>query len=187
MRSRQDKDDGRDDDKTGDECGGELSSGERASAGARIGRVDAGVGEPVEGHRGRARGEHGDYDPEQLVCSRKPGGSEHCATKSEGQSEDRVLPLDHLESDAKIPQDGHKKIVRQISVLRSTHSGTLLPKSYKEFSRSATSARSAIDLGRSESRRVIAIVRGRSIARRRSCIAERRCPPGASEAPRRSR
>jgi hypothetical protein len=53
------------------------------------------------------------------VRSRKPGGSEHCATKSEGQSEDRVLPLDHLESDAKIPQDGHKKIVRQISVLRS--------------------------------------------------------------------
>ena len=110
-----DKDDARDDHKTGDECGGELSSGERASAGARIGRVDTGVGEAVEGHRGRARGEHGDYDPEQLVCSGKPGGSEHCATKSEGQSEDRVLPLDHLESDAKIPQDGHKKIVRQIS------------------------------------------------------------------------
>jgi hypothetical protein len=66
------------------------------------------------------------------VRSRKPGGSEHCATKSEGQSEDRVLPLDHLESDAKIPQDGHKKIVRQISVLSSQISDRHIPALYSQ-------------------------------------------------------
>ena len=45
----------------------EMAGGKSAGASAGIGGVDGCVGEAVEGHRGRARGNHGDYDPEKLM------------------------------------------------------------------------------------------------------------------------
>ena len=71
----------------------------------------------IEGHGGGTGSEHGDDDPEKLMDCGKAGGGEHGSAEREGESEDRMLPLDHLESDAEIVEDGHRKIVRQLSVL----------------------------------------------------------------------
>ena len=108
-----------DDDEGGDEGGREMAGGEGAGASAGIGGVDGGVGEAIEGHGGGAGGEHGDYDPEKLMGGGKARGGEHGSAKSERESEDGVLPLDHLESDAEAVEDRHGKIVKQFSVLSS--------------------------------------------------------------------
>ena len=97
--------------------GDEMAGGKSAGASAGIGGVDGGVGEAIEGHGGGAGGEHGDDDPEKLMGGGKAGGGEHGSAESERESEDGVLPLDHFERDAEIVKDGHRKIVRQLSVL----------------------------------------------------------------------
>ena len=43
--------------------------------------------------------------------SGKAGGGEHGSAQSEGESEDRVLPLDHFEGYAEVVENGHRKIV----------------------------------------------------------------------------
>ena len=95
-----------------------MPGGERARAGARIGRIDGGIGEAVKGHGGGASGEHGNHDPDKLMSGGKSRGRQHGSTKSEGEREDRVLPLDHFQSDAEVVEDGHGTIVeQQFSVL----------------------------------------------------------------------
>jgi hypothetical protein len=47
----------------------------------------------------------------------KAGGGEHGSAKSEGESEDGMLPLDHFQGDAEVVEDGHGKIVEQWSVV----------------------------------------------------------------------
>ena len=36
------------------------------------------------------------------------GGGEHGSAKREWESEDGVLPLDHLEGDVEVAEDGHR-------------------------------------------------------------------------------
>lgn len=117
MRSGEDEEGAGDDDKSGDKGGREMAGGKSTGASAGIGGVDGGIGEAIEGHGGGTGSEHGDDDPEKLMDSGKAGGGEHGSAEREGESEDRMLPLDHLESDAEIVEDGHRKIVRQLSVL----------------------------------------------------------------------
>jgi len=105
-----------DNDKGGDEGGREMAGGQCAAASARIGRIDGGVGEAIEGHGGGAGGQHGDYDPEKLMRGGKSGGGEHGSAESEWESEDGVLPLDHFEGDAEVVEDGHAS---RVSVLSS--------------------------------------------------------------------
>ena len=93
-----------------------MSGGKSAGAGTRVGGVDGGVGEAIEGHGGGAGGEHGDDDPEKLMGGGEAGSGEHGSAESEGESEDGVLPLDHFESDAEVMEDGHGKIVEQLPV-----------------------------------------------------------------------
>ena len=40
-------------------------------------------------------------------------GGEHGAAKREGQSKDRVLPLDHLERSTQVLQQRHARIVKE--------------------------------------------------------------------------
>ena len=115
LRSGQDEDPAGNDDESGDECGRQLSSGKRASAGAGIGGVDGGVGEAIEGHGGGAGGEHGDDNPKKLMRGGKAGGGEHGSAESERKSEDGVLPLDHFERDTQVVKDGHREIVTENS------------------------------------------------------------------------
>jgi len=110
LRSGENEDRAGNDDESGDECGRELSGGERASASAGIGGIDGGVGEAIEGHGGGAGGEHGDDDPKKLMRSGQSGGGEHGSAESERESEDGVLPLDHFEGDAQVVEDGHREM-----------------------------------------------------------------------------
>jgi hypothetical protein len=105
-----------DDDERGDKGGREMAGGKSAGAGAGIGGVDGGVGETIEGHGGGTGGQHGDYDPEKLMNGGKAGGGEHGSAESERESEDGVLPLDHLEGDAEVVEDRHGS---RVSVLGS--------------------------------------------------------------------
>lgn len=108
MRGGDNEDGARDDDEGGDECGRELPGGQRAGASPGIGSVDGGVGESIKGHGGGARRKHGNHDPEKLMPGRKAGGGEHGSAESEWESEDGVLPFDHLEGDAKVAKDEHE-------------------------------------------------------------------------------
>ncbi len=116
LGSGEDEDGAGNDDEGGHEGGREISGGECTCAGAGIGGVDGSVGESVEGHGGGAGGDHGDDDPEKLMGCGKAGGGEHGSTESEWEREDGVLPLDHFESDAKVAEDGHGSIVKQLAV-----------------------------------------------------------------------
>ena len=97
----------------GDECRREVSGGKSASASAWIGGVDGGIGEAIEGHGGGACGDHGDNDPEKLMHGGKTGGGEHGSAESEWESEDGVLPLNHLEGDTEVAENGHEEIVTE--------------------------------------------------------------------------
>jgi hypothetical protein len=99
----------------GHEGGREMAGRKRTGARARIGGVQGSVREAIESHGGTAGGDHSDHDPQQLMEGRKARGGEHSSAKSEWESEDGVLPLDHLEGDAEIVKDGHGKIVKQSS------------------------------------------------------------------------
>src|ERR1700722_273260 len=96
-----------------------MAGGESAGTGARVDGVDGGIGEAIESHGSGAGGEHGDYDPEKLVRGGKAGSGQHGSAKSEWESEDRVLPLDHFEGDAEVVEDGHGS---RVSVLGSSFS-----------------------------------------------------------------
>ena len=113
LRGGQNKDGAGDDDEGANERGREISRGNSASAGTRIGGIDGRVGEPVESHCRGAGGEHRNDDPYKLMRTRKAGSGEHGSAESERESEDGVLPLDHFERNAQVAQDGHRKIVRQ--------------------------------------------------------------------------
>ena len=110
-----------------------MSGGKSAGAGARVGGVDGGVGEAIEGHGGGAGGEHGDDDPEKLMGGGKAGSGEHGPAESEGEGEDGVLPLNHFESDAEIVKEGHGDDCRTCvgAVLSSQFS--VLSKSTRRF------------------------------------------------------
>ena len=81
------------------------AGGQMAHFGARIAPVDGRIHQPVERHGGGARAHHRDYDPGQLSADfgrvvaafaerqQRPG-------EGEGQGEDRVLELDHVEREA---------------------------------------------------------------------------------------
>jgi len=90
-----------------------MAGWKSTSASAGISRVDSGVGKAIERHGGGAGGEHGDDDPEKLMGGGKAGGGEHGSAESERESEDGVLPLDHLQGGAEVVEDGHRRIVRQ--------------------------------------------------------------------------
>ena len=78
-----------------------------ASGRAGIGGVDSNISETVEGHRCRTRRDHSDNDPGQLTSARQAIRRQQGAAQRERESKDRVLPLDHLQSYAQIPQDRH--------------------------------------------------------------------------------
>ena len=84
------------------EAAGQQSGGQGADRGARIQRVDVGIGKAVEGHGGRARGDHGYADPAEGAQGRNPVGGNHGAGESKGKREEGMLPLDHIESYANI-------------------------------------------------------------------------------------
>jgi hypothetical protein len=94
----------------------ELSGRQSAGASAGIRGIDSGIGEAIEGHRGRARREHGDYDPKKLMRRRNARSGQHRSAKSEWESEDRVLPLNHFQRDAQVAEDGHEEIVASRSL-----------------------------------------------------------------------
>jgi len=114
LRGGKDKDSAGGDDESGDEGGGEIAGRKSAGAGAGIRRVDSRVGEAVEGHGGGARSDHGDDDPEKLMRGGKSRGGEHSSAESERESENGVLPLDHLECDPEVVEDGHGEIVNGV-------------------------------------------------------------------------
>src|SRR5258708_29933821 len=84
-----------------------MSGGKGAGAGAGIGGVDGSVGKAIESHGSRARGDHGNDDPQQLTDGGNARGCEHGPAKREWESEDGVLPLDHVERHAQIAEEGH--------------------------------------------------------------------------------
>src|SRR5262249_17989883 len=86
----------------------ESSSGNRTSCGTRISRVNLRVSQTVECHGGRSRGNHTYQNPSQLRQPRHTARSQHGATKCKGKGKDRVLPLDHLESDGNAAEDAHR-------------------------------------------------------------------------------
>ena len=61
----------------------------------------------VKGHGGGARGYHGDDDPDELMRGGQAMGGEHGSGKGEGEREDGVLPLDHLERGAQVMEERH--------------------------------------------------------------------------------
>jgi hypothetical protein len=85
------------------EADGKLAFGQSAIGGAGIARVIFQVGDAVDGHGGGTRAYHGDDDPQNLAPSWKraaSAGGEERPYQREGQGEDGVLELDHLEDDA---------------------------------------------------------------------------------------
>ena len=95
--SRRENEDGTGNDyERGHKSRGKLTGGKSAGAGAGIGGIDGGIGETVEGHGRGAGRNHVDNDPQKLMGSGKAGGSKHGAAERERESEDGVLPLDHL-------------------------------------------------------------------------------------------
>jgi len=114
LRSGKNKERAGDDDKCSDEGGRKMAGGESAGAGARVGGVYGHVGKAVEGHGGGPSREHGNDDPEKLMRCGKAGSGEHGSAEREWESEDGVLPLDHLERDAEVVENGHREIVRQM-------------------------------------------------------------------------
>ena len=107
MRSSEDEDDARNDNESGDEGWREVSCRESPGASARVGRVDGRVRKAIERHGGGAGSEHGHDDPEKLMTGGKARSGEHSSAESEWESEDGVLPLDHLKRHAKIVSDSH--------------------------------------------------------------------------------
>ena len=76
-----------------------------AHLGARIAAVDGRIHQPVERHGGGARAHHRDHDPDQLAADLGRGVAavterQQRAGKGEGQGENRVLELDHVEREA---------------------------------------------------------------------------------------
>ena len=76
-----------------------------AHFGARIAPVHRLVNQPVERHGGRACAYHRDHDPEQLSADFRRGVAavterQERAGEGEGQGENRVLELDHVEREA---------------------------------------------------------------------------------------
>jgi len=113
LSSGENEDRAGDDDENRDKGRREMAGRKRAAASAGIGGVDGGVSEAVESHRCGPGGEHGNYDPQKLMGGWKAGGGQHGSAKSKWEREDRVLPLDHFQGDAKVVEDGHGKIVKQ--------------------------------------------------------------------------
>ena len=72
----------------------EPPGGELSRRRARVARVDLGVDEPVEGHRGAARAHHGHGDPEELRPGRQAVGGKERAGIRERQRVHAVLDLD---------------------------------------------------------------------------------------------
>ena len=85
-----------------DEAAGEQSGRQCADGGARIQRVDIGINEAVEGHGGRAGGDHGNTDPCEGAEGWNAVGGDDGAGEPEGESEKGMLPLDHVESYANV-------------------------------------------------------------------------------------
>ena len=79
-----------------------MTGGKSPRARGRIRGVNRSIRPAVECHCCRPGSHHGNNDPEQLMERRKAASGEHRATEGEGERENRVLPLDHLQGDAKI-------------------------------------------------------------------------------------
>ncbi len=73
---------------------GEGARRQLASRGAGIGRIDPRVDQAVQRHRKRARSDHRNRDPDQVVRGRNAANGEERADVGERQREDRVLELD---------------------------------------------------------------------------------------------
>jgi hypothetical protein len=100
------KEDDRGDEGEGeDEGGGEVAGGDGAVGGARVSSVEAGVGPAVEGHGGGTGSDHAEDDEAEGAERRPAVGGEDSARKSEREREDRVLPLNHLERNARTAED----------------------------------------------------------------------------------
>ena len=102
-----------------------MAGGQGTRGGARIGGVDGGVGQAVEGHSGGTGGDHGHDDPEQLMRAGETAGSEDSPAQSEREREDGMLPLDHLQRDAEAAEDRHQEIVKQGAGFRRPAARTL--------------------------------------------------------------
>lgn len=83
-----------------DKSRSEQPGGDSAGAGAGIGGVKRSVCPAIEGHGGRACGDHGDDDPERGVERGQAVGGEDGSGECEGERKDRVFPLDHFEGEA---------------------------------------------------------------------------------------
>lgn len=78
---------------------------QRAILRARITSVILAVGNPIKSQRRRTRAHHCERDPKHLMKRRKFIGRQHSAQKCKGQRKERMLDFDHLERDAKVPQN----------------------------------------------------------------------------------
>ena len=99
----------------------QLSDRKRASSSARIGRINRGVGQPIEGHGGGPRRNHGHDNPCQLPPRRQASGGQHGSAERKREREDRVFPLDHLQRDLQIAEKSHHAIVKQRLTTRSRY------------------------------------------------------------------
>ena len=100
-----------DDHESGDKLARQLAGRQGADLGARVGRVDVGVDQPIERHGSRACGDQGDTDPQQHAHRRDALRGEHRSGEPEGEREEGVLPLDHLQRGADAAKKGHTPIL----------------------------------------------------------------------------
>ena len=84
------------------EAGSERAGGKSARPGSRVGGVNRGIRQTIEGHGRRPGRDHGDNDPNQCVPAGKTIRRQHGSAQSERKHEDGVLPFDHLQSDAQV-------------------------------------------------------------------------------------
>jgi hypothetical protein len=80
----------------------QQTCGNVARPSARIPRIDIGIHQAVEGHRGGPRSDHRDHDPgdHSPFCGRSESRlakREQRAGQGEGKCENRMLELDHVE------------------------------------------------------------------------------------------
>ena len=127
LRSGQNKNSARNQNKRAHKCRRQLPDRQSASRRTRIGRVNRGVGQAIESHRRRARRNHGDDDPSQLPPRRQSSGCQHRSAERKWERKDRVLPLDHLQRDLQISEETHEIIVKQRSVGQWSVGSTICP------------------------------------------------------------
>ena len=115
LEDRDEEDDERRDAEERDLRAREQPRRQLARRGARIARVELGVDQPVQPHRERARADHRDGDPEQVVRRRDAVDREQRADVRERQREERVLDL-HEPREAQREHGGRARHVCRCAV-----------------------------------------------------------------------